>query len=747
MKSTVLVGALLGVSLFVGCGDSARSNTSDIGKGTYIDSEVDGVKYECGSQIGVTGDTGEKGGFKYEKGESCTFSINGIELSEVLGSDLNKDAVKVKVGDTNVAIFLQSLDMDGNATNGITISPKVVEVLADNGKAILPKTPAEVQSIVNLLSSKGIGYNGSAIAKNDAQMHLAGFSVTMSVIPPPYFEGEEIRFVADVAGNKEGLTYEWVGLGETSPSLTTSDLPAGKQTIVVNVTKGDITFNASQTIDITATGGFAVNITGGNSNYTTDDDVMLEATVSGNIGDAPTYVWKDGDMDLTESTKTLTQKFDAGSHSVTVDVTENGVTESASFSFNVSDLTDFNISGSTIGQISTGLMWVNELDASKEACLVVFGDEYNVTVKDANLENAKTFCNQLDFASFKNWRTPTTAELSDYIKKTNEVNIETNYAGGKTCPQLLSINADTDVMDSINYRAVTTRFMDTQYFSIGTVRTHTYGADVDLASKYNVGLRCVRNIDGTGGEDIPGSNISVSITGAKANYIVGEDVNLTVNVTGATTINGYSWIEDDVEIGTMATLSKNDFGTGAHTVTVKVTADDINKSKSVTFNVVNAPDLSDFNITSLTVNNDEVIIQKSTGLMWVNESDVTKGKCAKIHANTDTNPTMFATEFESAKTFCSSDEFGNFAGLNGWRTPTSSEMKQFIESTIAADILPAYDAPCAKLLALTGSAANIDNNDSYVTVTTRHSTTTAGVISASGDLVPNIGLRCVRTHQ
>ncbi len=739
MKNKVLTILVAG-ALFIGCGGSGTTGTTQegIGAGTYVDSAVDGAKYVCGNQSGTTGDTGTKGGFKYEKGEPCTFSINGIELSKVLGDKLNADKVEIKVGDTDVAIFLQSLDMDGNATNGITIDPKVVEALSENGTASLPTTPAEVQAIVSLLSSKGIGYSGKAIAKNDAQMHMAGFSLFMSVIPGPYFEGEEIRFAADVAGNTDGLTYEWVGLDGTSSSFTTSDLASGEQIIVVKVTKGDITLSASQTIEITEAGGFAVTITGGQSNYNTTDDVTLEANITGNVGNNPIYAWKDGSTPLATS-KIMTQKFAAGSHFVTVDVTENEITKSASFDFNVSDLTDFNISGSTIGQISTGLMWVNS-DESEGACLAIHGDEYNASKGyDDSFERAKTFCNVLTLSGFTNWRTPDTDEISDYIKETSAANIITKY--DRPCTQLLALVKNADAADGVNYRAVTTRFMSTDYFSIGSVRTHTYAADVANLLKYNIGLRCVRNVDGSGGEDIPGVNISVSITGAKASYTVDEDVNLTANVTNATTIS-YVWKEGTVELGRLRTLLKSDFPTGPHTVTLLVTADDINKSKSVTFNVVNAPDLTDFNITSLTANNDEVIIH--AGLMWVNESNVTKDKCAKIHGNDANHTVRFETEFTRAKTFCSTAPFGNFAGLSGWRTPTKSELTTFIEESVASNIDVWYDAPCKKLLALKNAGDNIDNNDSYTTVSTIHDTTkTPGTES---NMIPNIGLRCVRTH-
>jgi len=148
----------------------------------------------------------------------------------------------------------------------------------------------------------------------------------------------------------------------------------------------------------------------------------------------------------------------------------------------------------------------------------------------------------------------------------------------------------------------------------------------------------------------------------------------------------------------------------------------------------NEPDLYE---ASYTINEDEVIIQKSTKLMWVNESDVSKGKCAKVHKAT------FETEFQSAKGFCKSSAFGNFAGFSNWRTPTSSELKTFILATRNMDVQ--YDAHCNKLLALKDNKTTQENLDSsFTTISTRFNDTYP-LGTDLNSIIPNIGLRCVRT--
>jgi len=157
----------------------------------------------------------------------------------------------------------------------------------------------------------------------------------------------------------------------------------------------------------------------------------------------------------------------------------------------------------------------------------------------------------------------------------------------------------------------------------------------------------------------------------------------------------------------------------------------------ISFAVIDVDNGPDIYEASYTANDDIVIIQKSTKLMWVNEPDISKGKCAKIHKD------VFRPEFERAKGFCKSSQFGNFAGLSNWRTPTADELKTFIKAT--KDMHINYDAHCNKLLALKNS--NITNetiDSSYTTISTRFNTTNPIGVDLKS-LVPNIGLRCVRT--
>lgn len=119
-------------------------------------SPVAGVSYATPTQQGVTG---LDGSFQYAEGEVVLFMIGNTVLGEVLGKqqvspfDLAGSPIHTGIHITwalqdeenpfhaviNLAVFLQSLDHDGDAYNGIEIRPGVA--------ALLPDTPIDLQRL------------------------------------------------------------------------------------------------------------------------------------------------------------------------------------------------------------------------------------------------------------------------------------------------------------------------------------------------------------------------------------------------------------------------------------------------------------------------------------------------------------------------------------------------------------------------------------------------------------------------
>mgnify|MGYP000093608545 FL=1 len=139
------------VSILFACsgGDSGSSATST---GKFADaSSVAGIQYQTASQSGLTGDGGE---FNYKAGESVTFSVGDVVIGQApaaanvntfdlvgiapplsaLGIPNNTPSSLLFQQVANISVFLQTVDEDGDVTNGIQIPAKLNAIAA--GKTI-----------------------------------------------------------------------------------------------------------------------------------------------------------------------------------------------------------------------------------------------------------------------------------------------------------------------------------------------------------------------------------------------------------------------------------------------------------------------------------------------------------------------------------------------------------------------------------------------------------------------------------
>lgn len=168
MRKLLVSVAML--ALITGCsgGGGSSSSVAATGTGYYLDSAVGGVEYQCGTKNGITGSDGN---FTFETGQSCTFKIGDITLRVVDSSDL-QDQVKVIEDNISVAQLLQTLDSDGNASNGITLLPEVIAAIKAALINMVPDSEEKLSQIYN--TAAGVGnYNGKIVPQEEAQAHLA----------------------------------------------------------------------------------------------------------------------------------------------------------------------------------------------------------------------------------------------------------------------------------------------------------------------------------------------------------------------------------------------------------------------------------------------------------------------------------------------------------------------------------------------------------------------------------------------
>ncbi len=163
MASSLVIGTMF---TLIGCGGGGSTASTPVATGTayYIDSAVEGVDYTCGATSGVTG---KDGSFTFEAGGSCTFYLGDIELRSVEAS-LLADGNKVYETDMRIARILQSLDSDGDASNGITVKSEFIAALAAAGISKLPDTLAEIEVMLAVIETAG----GIAVSVEDAAEHM-----------------------------------------------------------------------------------------------------------------------------------------------------------------------------------------------------------------------------------------------------------------------------------------------------------------------------------------------------------------------------------------------------------------------------------------------------------------------------------------------------------------------------------------------------------------------------------------------
>jgi hypothetical protein len=149
-----------------GSSNSNDSYNSNEGRAFYVDSAVEGVSVTCGTKVSLTD---KSGAFTYVKGEICSFAIANIILREEGGITEGKSIFENNV---TVAQFLQSLDIDNNPSNGISISAEVIKMLENNEIKALPSSNIELQSIVSTLQDEGTSFFGDFVTKAEAEVHL-----------------------------------------------------------------------------------------------------------------------------------------------------------------------------------------------------------------------------------------------------------------------------------------------------------------------------------------------------------------------------------------------------------------------------------------------------------------------------------------------------------------------------------------------------------------------------------------------
>lgn len=222
-----LAYAVMLSAALVACGGGSSGSviaaTSTPLTGVIVDSPVGGLNYVTATQKGKTNAKGE---FQYLQGETVSFSLGSIQFPSVSGSSTVTPLTMANTSDinhqvvSNILVLLQSLDEDGDPTNGITI-PAAAASYATSALSfdVTPAAFAAHPSVLSLIANSGsrnIVPVSVATAKAHFQNTLNGGSVATT--PPSTAKFNMAQTISDGA---QGTTMAFSGL-----ALMTGNLPA-----------------------------------------------------------------------------------------------------------------------------------------------------------------------------------------------------------------------------------------------------------------------------------------------------------------------------------------------------------------------------------------------------------------------------------------------------------------------------------------------------------------------------------------
>ena len=173
MKTKIALSILAATLVFSGCNSSDTEGTNE---GYFIDSAVSGVEYETTS--GVSGTTDSLGRFTYNDGDEVTFKLGKVVLGTTTPQTdglvtpktlVAGDGVPTTEQENTITLMLQtlqSLDVDGDPTNGITI-PEAVTTELENLTSTLDFKSLDEKKLIELDNQLNLGLDQDYDGKLD----------------------------------------------------------------------------------------------------------------------------------------------------------------------------------------------------------------------------------------------------------------------------------------------------------------------------------------------------------------------------------------------------------------------------------------------------------------------------------------------------------------------------------------------------------------------------------------------------
>lgn len=180
MRKLIIPVAISAIASACGGGSSSSNDSppdSEIPTqltGTLVDSPVINIGYRTNSSQGVTNNQGQ---FQYQSGENVTFFIGDLEFpsapaaATVTPLDLAGETDTSSPEVVNMLRLLQTLDQDGDADNGITITEEAKAAASAINFDVPVNEFESSPAVTNLVSNSGSS-NTSLISVTDAVNHF-----------------------------------------------------------------------------------------------------------------------------------------------------------------------------------------------------------------------------------------------------------------------------------------------------------------------------------------------------------------------------------------------------------------------------------------------------------------------------------------------------------------------------------------------------------------------------------------------
>lgn len=154
-----------------GAGAGGSSPSGQARSGILTDSEVAGVAY-ASSPSGKTGVTTAQGAYDFNEGDTVQFSLGSLLLGNVAATGI-VTPTELAAGNSNklhnLLVVLQSLDADGNPSNGISIpSASAAAVTTDIDLTVAPAS-LNTSALQDAMTAGGI--SSPIVTQTDADAH------------------------------------------------------------------------------------------------------------------------------------------------------------------------------------------------------------------------------------------------------------------------------------------------------------------------------------------------------------------------------------------------------------------------------------------------------------------------------------------------------------------------------------------------------------------------------------------------